>query len=187
MHSFTTDRLLIRPLTEQDKAIYISLYTDAKIMRNIGEPLSIEAAENAFERILKTMKKKQPKVITWAIVTLSNNECIGIQALNWQKKATGIVNTDSTIAEIGIMLLRNSNGKLLPEEAIGSLIEYGFHTLALQQINACFAKKNLATARVAKKTGFIFDSTKQPDDTSQRIDSVYKQSWHRHYIKTILG
>ncbi len=45
MHSFTTERLLIRPLAEQDKILYLSLYTDAKVMRNIGEPLTAEAAE----------------------------------------------------------------------------------------------------------------------------------------------
>jgi len=177
-HCFTTERLLIRPLAEQDKDLYISLYTDAKIMRNIGEPLSIEAAEKAFSKTLIAMEKEKPQVMTWAITTLESNECIGLQALNWQSPE---------VAEIGIMLLRNSNGRLLPEEAIGSIIEYGFNHLALQQINACFAKKNLATARVSKKTGFVFDSAKQPLDTLQRIDYVYKQSWHRHYIKTIIG
>ena len=50
MHSFTTERLLIRPLNEQDKNLYVSLYTDVKIMRNIGEPLSTKAAEQAFNR-----------------------------------------------------------------------------------------------------------------------------------------
>ena len=116
MHSFTTDRLLIRPLDEQDKTLYISLYTDAKAMRNIGEHLSELAAEKAFNKTLKAMKKEKPTVITWAIVLLSNNQSIGLQAFNFKS---------ITLAEIGIMLLRNNNGRLLPEEAIGSLIEYG--------------------------------------------------------------
>jgi len=178
LHSFTTERLLVRPLAEQDKDLYISLYTDAKIMRHIGEPLSVEAAEKAFNSTIKAMRKSKPKVMTWAVVSLDNNEFLGLQGLNWQTP---------DIAEIGIMLLRHTNGKLVPEEAIGSIIEYGFNHLSLQQINACFAKKNLATARVAKKTGFTFDHSKQPLDILQRVDSVYKLSWHRHYIKTILG
>lgn len=173
MHSFTTERLLIRPLAKQDKELYTSLYSDKKIMRNIGEPLSAEAAEKVFNSTIKAMKKAQPKVMTWAIITLENNECIGLQALNWQSPE---------IAEIGIMLLRLSNGRLLPEEAIGSLIEYGFNHLALQQINACFAKKNIATARVAKKTGFIFKESQQLVDRKQRIACVFKNAWDRHYI-----
>ncbi len=106
MHSFTTERLLIRPLAEQDKDVYISLYTDAKIMRNIGGSLSVEAAENAFVRVIKAMTKEQPKAITWAITTLDCNEFIGLQALNWQTQKT------PGTSEIGIMLLRDSNCRL---------------------------------------------------------------------------
>ena len=153
MHNFTTERLLIRPLAEQDKNLYISLYTDAKTMRNISDPLSAEAAEKAFNITLKTMQKEKPKVMTWAIVNLQSNEIMGLQALNFQS-------TD--MAEIGIMLLRHTNGRLLPEEAIGSLIEYAFSHLSLTQINACFAKKNLATARVAKKQDLFSSNQSSP-------------------------
>jgi RimJ/RimL family protein N-acetyltransferase len=176
MHSFTTERLLIRPLAEHDKDLYISLYTDAKIMRNISEPLTVPASIKAFNNTLKTMKKDSKKIMTWTIVTLKDNKSIGIQGLNWKKTDT---------AEIGIMLLRNSNGMLLPEEAIGSLIEYGFNHLSLQQINACFEKKNLATARVSRKTGFIFKESQQPVDKQQRIECVFKNSWSRHYITSV--
>ena len=161
MHSFTTERLLLRPLEAQDKQLYLSLYTDAKTMRHIGEPLSTQAAEKAFNNTVKAMQSDSPKVMTWAMVTLENNNCIGLQALNWLAPNT---------ADIGIMILRTSSGKLLPEEAIGSLIEYGFNHLALKQINSRFAKKNLATARVSKKAGFVFDSTKQPLDTLQKVN-----------------
>ncbi|MBU2923947.1 GNAT family N-acetyltransferase [Colwellia sp. 4_MG-2023] len=178
MKSFTTKRLLIRPLEETDKAFYISLYSDAKIMRNIGPPLtSIEATE-AFTNTLTVMQKKKPKVMVWVIIDLKSNNLIGLQAL---------YNKTPNITEIGIMLATQFNGMLFPEEAIGSLIEYGFNHLNLQQINAHFAKANLATARVAKKTGFVCDTSKQPLDSQQRIDSVYKDTWHRHYIKTIIG
>jgi RimJ/RimL family protein N-acetyltransferase len=157
--------------------MYVSLYSDPKTMRNIAKAFTLEEANNAFNKTLKAMQKEKPKVMTWAIVTQENNDCIGLQALNWQA---------ADLAEIGIMLLRKSNGRLLPEEAIGSLIEYGFNHIVLQQINACFAKKNLATARVSKKTGFIFDETQQPEDQQQRMESVFKNTWHRHYIKTII-
>jgi len=168
----------MRPLAEQDRDLYFSLYCNEKTMRHIGKAFSHQEAEKAFNNSLKAMLKEKPKVISWAITTLDKNECIGLGALNWQSP---------DIAEIGIMLVRNSNGKLLPEEAIGSIIECGFNLLALQQINACFAKKNLATARVSKKTGFIFKESQQPVDIQQRIESVFKHSWHRHYIKTIIG
>ena len=130
MQSFTTERLLIRPLAESDKAFYISLYSDSKIMRNIGTPLtSIEATE-AFTNTLTAMQKKKPEIMVWAIINLKNNNLIGLQAL-YNKTP----NKTPNITEIGIMLATQFNGMLFPEEAIGSLIEYGFNHLNLQQIS----------------------------------------------------
>jgi len=173
MHSFTTERLSIRLLTEQDKNLYISLYTDAKIMRNIGEPLSIDNAEKAFRKTLKAIKKEKPTVMTWAIVSLENNNCIGIQALNWQNSGT---------PEIGIMLLRHSNGKLLPEEAMGSLMEYAFNNLSINTINASYAKKNLATKRFVKKLGFISMPASPSQNSNSYYDYVNKEQWRKQLI-----
>lgn len=178
MHSFTTERLLIRPLAEQDKELYLSLYTDAKIMRHIGTPFTVEVAEQAFSKTIRAMNKPNPTMMTWAIITLDKNEVIGLEALNFQSP---------DCAEIGVMLLRRSNGRLLPEEAINGLLEYGFNHLLLQQVNARYASKNLATARVAKKTGFTFIETNQPADNLSIIESVYKNTWRGQYIKTLLG
>jgi len=177
LHRFTTERLLIRPLAEQDKDLYVSLYTDKKTMRNIAEPLSVEVAENAFFRVLKAMTKKQPKALTWAIVTSDNNGCIGLQALNWQS-------TDC--AEIGIMLLRNSNGRLFPEEAMGALMEYAFSHLAINTIHATYAKSNLATKRFVKKLGFTFKLDPKLGSKLDNTDNCYgyfkKEQWRKKII-----
>lgn len=189
MHSFNTEKLLIRPLAEQDKALFISLYTDAKVMRNIGEALSHQKAEKAFSNTLKVIKKDQPKIMTWTIVNLADNKAIGIQGFTWSTPtALNDISIDNErqTAEIGIMLLRGSNGKLLPEEAIGALIEYGFSHLKLKQINACFTKKNLATARVAKKVGFTFNAVQQSDDVQQKLESVFSNTWQSCYIKKLI-
>jgi RimJ/RimL family protein N-acetyltransferase len=185
MHSFTTERLLIRPLSNQDKELYISLYCDAKVMRNIGEAMSHDKAEKAFNNTLKIMKKFQPQIMTWAIVDLTQSKTIGIQGFTWPTTNSPSVDKERAIAEIGIMLLRISNGRLMPEEAIGSLIEYGFSHLPLNQIDACFTHKNLATARVAKKAGFIVNETQHDNINQQRVESVFKNTWHGKFIKDI--
>ena len=186
MHSFTTERLLISPINEQDKELYISLYTDENIMRYIDTPLSKEAAESAFSRTIKAIQKQKPSVITWTIVTLEDNKCIGIQALNWQRSQLNY-SKKANIPEIGIMLLPQAHKRLLAEEALGALVEYAFNHFSLNQINACFEKENIAMVRVAQKTGFSTDRTQQPTDPLQQVDSVYRESWHRQYIKTQLG
>jgi ribosomal-protein-alanine N-acetyltransferase len=180
LHSFTTKRLLIRPLAVEDKSLYVSLYTDTKIMRNIGEPLAAAAAEIAFTNTLRSMNKAHPKILTWAIVEINSNRAIGIQSLNKTNKK------NLQEADIGIILSVLANGKQIPEESIGSLIEYGFTQLGLKQINACFIKRNLATARVSKKTGFVLNINFQNTSSEQKIESVYLDSWERSYIENLI-
>ena len=185
MHSFTTERLLVRPLAEQDKAMYLSLYTNAKTMRHIGEPLTEAAAIKAFNRTLKAMKNDKPKVMTWAIVTLNDNQCVGLQALNWQKSQIDGKDQKEAIAEIGVMLLPSSHGKFIPKEATGSIIEYAFNYLPIIRINAIYRKKNIIVARIAKSLGFTFGTTTQQLEENQGIAYIDKQSWDNRYITTI--
>jgi ribosomal-protein-alanine N-acetyltransferase len=179
-HSFTTKRLLIRPLVNEDKALYLSLYTDDKIMRNIGQPLTVAAAERAFFNALNALNKPFPKTLTWVIIDKENNKRIGIQALHR-------IDNNSQNAEIGIILSTLANGKSFPEEAIGALIEYGFTRLHLKQINAFFANQNLATARVSKKTGFVENRVHPKSKLKEKIESVYEVNWQRRYIKSYIN
>jgi len=182
MHSFTTERLFIRPLVEQDRALFISLYTDAKIMRNISEPLSDEKADKAFNSSLSMMEKSQPKIMTWAIVSMAENRAIGIQGLTL-KQAAKLNNKKN--ADIGIMLDAKANGKLYPEEAMGALMEYGFTKLKLTRINAHYASKNLATKRFVNKLGFTLPTT--PHDKSGKTSYQYfdYQQWQHSLIKKL--
>jgi len=180
MHSFTTERLLIRPLAEQDKILYLSLYTDAKVMRNIGEPLTAEAAEKAFVSTLKAMSKSQPKILTWAIVDKTTNEAIGLQALNLADKS----NPQS--AEIGIMLSQKFNGKLLPEEAMGALMEYAFTQLHIDCIHAFYSKKNLATKRFVNKLGFFFKTENHKNESNNHQQYFKGHMWQQSLITAIL-
>jgi len=180
MHSFTTKRLLIRPLANQDKELYISLYCDAKVMRNIAEPLSIDTAKKAFDNTLKAMKKLQPKIMTWAIVTLADNKTIGIQGLTWPSiKCAVSTNEKATTADIGIMLATKANGQLFPEEAMGALMEYGFTYLDLEKISAFYTSKNLATKRFVKKLGFTNSKALQDGHTINCYQHIDKRSWKK--------
>lgn len=186
MHSFSTERLLIRPLAEQDKNVYTRLYTDAKTMRNIAEPLSNIEVEQAFSKTLNAMRKGKPNVLTWAIVTLDNNECIGLQALNWQKSAKNNINVISHTAEIGIMLSPSSHGKSIPKEATGAIIEYAFNYLPINRIEAHFSKRNIVVGRITKNFGFKDTTTLQTFDENQKIHYIDKPFWHSQYIKNII-
>jgi RimJ/RimL family protein N-acetyltransferase len=179
MQSFTTERLLIRPLVEQDNAMYVGLYTDANIMKYIGEPLSGEAAEKAFARTIKAMQKPKPKTMTWAIVTLADKKNIGIQALSWQRPTFNHkqITPNNNQADIGIMLTSASQGQRIPAESLNMLIAYAFNELGLDMITAYHSKINLKSQRVFDKLGFIFDAKVQPENTNDCYRYFDKEKW----------
>jgi len=188
MHSFTTERLLIRLLIEQDETFYCYQYTDKKMMRVIGEPMTHEKASKAFYRALKANSASKKTVMTWAIVDKSNNKIIGTQALSWQKPTQTPKPSVDNIeqVEIGIMLATKSNGKLLPEEAVSGLMEYGFNYLALDRINAFYAKINRATKRILDKLGYVNDPNLQDSSTNISYQYFDKKRWYKQVIVDLL-
>lgn len=148
MHRFTTKRLLIRPLAEQDRQLYLALYTDPKIMRCIGAPLTVAKAQHYFSSTLKRMKAIKPGYMAWAIVSKEDNQAIGIEVLDWRGQ-------NLSQAYIGIMLLRRAHGQSFATEAKGGLIEYAFANLSLSRIYSKYLANNLATIRVNRQLGFV--------------------------------
>lgn len=171
MHSFTTKRLLIRPLQAEDESLFCQLYTDEKVMLHTGGKLCQEDANKAFQRSLranegaKTSGKKS--VLTWAIICQKEKIIIGTQTLSFlvrphntdiikQAEINGIKQ-----AEIGIVLKSKAQGKGVAKEAIEVLLLYGFHLLALDQINAFYANKNVASRMLFVSLNFTSIPTSQ--------------------------
>ncbi|KGJ89687.1 GNAT family N-acetyltransferase [Colwellia psychrerythraea] len=177
MQTLATERLIIRPLTKQDKALYITLYTDAKVMRNICPPLNKHAAEQLFESSLKQLDRFNNKRLSWVLIEKASQQAIGIQGITWDQG-------DSETISIGIMLTRSANGKLIPEEAMGALIEYSFKHLKINKINAEYQKINLATARFVKKLGFIAGAVREEDENQDCHMQV--QHIKQNYITEII-
>jgi len=184
MHSFTTERLLIRPLIKEDEAFYCYQYTDKKMMRVVGEPLSQEEARAAFHRAHKANNKIKNTVRTWAIVDKASNEIIGTQALSWlpTKQATKAITPPFEQVEVGIMLATKANGRLLPEEAVSALMEYAFKELSINRVNAFYANINKATQRILKKIGFTYDPDVQDKSTNNGYQYFDQQQWQVKFI-----
>jgi ribosomal-protein-alanine N-acetyltransferase len=175
MHSFNTERLLIRPLAEQDKALYLSLYCDTEVMRNIGEPLSFKSAEKSFCNTLKAMKRSSCKVLTWTIIDKLNNQTIGIQVLNFNDEA------NNKSAEVGIMLSTKRQNTGLGKEAMSVLLQYGFTQLSLDIVTALYAKKNLASHKLFHSLDFILSATPIIGYTKEKY-SIQKCLLHKKTI-----
>ncbi|MCE9685483.1 GNAT family N-acetyltransferase [Shewanella sp. AS16] len=195
-HVFTSARLVNRPLAEQDLPLYCSLYTDARIMRHIAAPLSQARAERAFGTSLKLMAAPAPTLLNWVITDKQTGEALGLQGFSWAKvsaheatahnKATAHkadartnVRQDAARAELGIMLLRSANGKLIPEEATAALMQHGFDRLGLERIDVNYNGTNLATERVVKKLGFQFEPASLTPSSAERHCYMLAENWFK--------
>jgi len=201
MHSFTTERLLIRPLLAEDEAFFCQQFTNEKVMRYTGGTISLPEANKVFQRSLKANERAtnggKKSVLTWAILCLKTEVLIGTQTLSslvrphnaeilQQAKISGIKQT-----EIGIMLSPQANGKLFPEEAMGALMEYAFSQLKYARISAFYDSANLATKRFVNKLGFTAATElAQASDLKSKNECINKTSYqyfdHQHWQQKII-
>ena len=192
MHSFTTKRLLIRPLLTEDETFFCQQYSNEKVMRHNGGAITQDEAKKAFLRLLKANHRAingdKKTIITWAIICKNNNTIIGTQTFSFlirphnAKIMSPLDENEIKQAEIGIILCPKANGKLFPEEAMGALMEYGFTHLKFNKINAFYSNKNLATKRFVKKLGFIYNPALQDVGTNNSYQYADKNQWPHKLI-----
>ena len=192
MYSFTTERLLIRPLLAEDVIFFCQQYSNEKLMRHNGGAITYVEANKAFLRSLqanhRAINSDKKTMLTWAIICKISNTLIGTQTFSFLVRAHNakimrqLGDKETNQAEIGIVLSQKANGKLLPEEAMGALMEYGFTYLGLEKINAFYNSKNLATKRFVKKLGFIYNLELQDISTNNSYQYANKNQWQHKLI-----
>jgi len=184
MHSFTTERLLIRPLIKEDETFFCQQLTNEKVMRYTGGTLALDEANKVFQRSLRANERAKnggkKSVLTWAILCLNTETIIGTQTLSFlvlPHNAEIIQQAeikDIKQAEIGIVLKTEIQGKGIGKEAIEALVKYGFHSLTLEKINAFYADKNIASRKLFTNSNFTLGATsplKTSDYSHQYIEN----------------
>ena len=78
MDRIETDRLMMRPLSEDDATFYCDLYGDPHTMHFVGPPLSRERAERSFRIVLASRDRHPVKRLFLAIVEKASQQVIGI-------------------------------------------------------------------------------------------------------------
>lgn len=144
-----TERLLLRQLKLTDASAIQQLRSNREVMRFINRPLlhTLPEAEAWVEMNLKTMAENAG--INWCICLKEDAENFIGSIGFWR------IEKEHHRAEIGYMLHPAYQGKGLMCEAIQAVNDYGFKHMHLHSIEAQIDPRNLASASVLKKTGFI--------------------------------
>lgn len=164
----STERLELRQLKSSDFNEIFILRTDAVINKYIARTTltSIAEAREFINKINEDIKKN--KVLYWAI-TLKNNPALTGTICLWN------FSEDRKTAELGYELFPAFQGKGIMNEAVKKVIEFGFHTIGLNTIEAFTHKDNLKSKSLLSKNNFIPDLTRTDEDNIDNVIFILKK------------
>jgi RimJ/RimL family protein N-acetyltransferase len=143
-----TERLFLRRYVEADKAYFIRLFTDAAVMRHVGDGVLTEAQAEAFwQKLFATLYPRDFDI--WAVFAKEDSSYVGHAGIYPRPKR-------EQDCEFVYFLNREAWGKGYATEIARRIIEYGFKELNLPAVYATVDDDHSASIRVLEKAGMKF-------------------------------
>ena len=163
--TLSTARLTLRQLSTDDGESIFALRSDREINKYLERQPSqtVEDAINFINKIKDTIEKNDG--IYWVITLTNSNTFVGTICLF-------SFSNEENKCEIGYELLTNYQGQGIMKEAAEKVIDYAFHTLQLQKIEAFTHNDNQHSTKLLLKFGFkksIEADKENPDYTNYTL------------------
>ncbi len=147
----TTERLLLRPWRETDKAPFAALNADPRVYATLGGPLT-EAESYAFaDRIAQHIEAHDWGL--WAIEVRGGADFIGYAGLSRPRFEAAF----TPCVEIGWRLAFEHWGHGYATEAARAILDYGFTVLDLPEIVSFTTVTNQRSRNVMERLGLAYD------------------------------
>ena len=149
-----TERLILRPFQISDSETVEKLAGDKQIASTTLHIPHPYPKGGAAEWIATHEPKYlEGKGVVYAITLKNNGELVGsISLMNMVKGHQ---------AELGYWVGVPYWSKGICTEAGNALLEYGFETLGLNRVHACYLSRNPASGRVMEKLGMRYEGTRR--------------------------
>ncbi|UVW29617.1 GNAT family N-acetyltransferase [Massilia sp. H6] len=143
----TTDRLTLRPLTMDDAPDLFAVFSDPAVVRYwSAEPwISLADAHEAIAHALGAYRDGDE--VRFGVELAETGELIGTVNLHH-------VFPQNRRCEVGYALASRCWGKGYACEALGAALDYAFHELRLNRIEADIDPRNAASSAVLERMGF---------------------------------
>lgn len=141
-HSFTTERLLIRPMTARDAPAYWRTHNDPSITSNTGSWRYPFTVEDVRQRIGGAGPRRSD---LWFAV-IAADTYVGSALLFGEGQDR---------LDVGYSIGSAFTGHGFATEAARALCTFGFRTLKLKHIGAVTNVDNFASQRILSKIGFV--------------------------------
>lgn len=167
---FESERLLIRPTSEQDAEFIYQLLNTPKFIKYVGDR-ALHSIEDAKKYI---QVKIHPQLIelgysNYSLITKADNTKIGVCGLYNRAGVDGI--------DIGFALLPQYEGLGYAFESSNILIKAGFEEFKIDEIKAITSKGNISSKKLLERLGFdMVGTTKLPDEDEEILLYVKKRT-----------
>lgn len=161
-----TERLFFRRYEAADKSHLINLFTDAEVMKYVGDGVMTEAQAEVWWR--KLFAKFYPQNLRiWAVFTKADARYVG---------HAGIYPRPSRKDdwEFVYFLKKDDWGKGFATEIARAIIEYGFEQLNLSEVFTSVDDEHTASIRVMEKAGMKFNRYEFDEDGRYSVYSAKK-------------
>jgi ribosomal-protein-alanine N-acetyltransferase len=163
----STARLTLRPFADADKEALFALHTDPAVVRYWDSPAWKDRSRaDRFVRICREMEEEGTGV-RLAVDRTDTGSFIGWCCLVE-------LNPDYRSASMGYCFQTAACGHGFATESAAALIQWGFDALDLNRIQAQTDTRNLASARVLEKLGFVREGTLREDCI---VEGEVSDSW----------
>lgn len=146
---YETERLILRPMSREDRDFIFELYNRPKFIQYIGNR-NVNTIEDAENYILNRFAPQIERLGfgNYLLVTKEGNEKVG---------AVGIFEREGLdVVDIGYSLLEEFEGKGYAIEAAKKVKSIGMDDFGLSKISAIISKDNLSSQNLIEKLGLKF-------------------------------
>jgi ribosomal-protein-alanine N-acetyltransferase len=143
-----TERLVLRPFTQDDEDVLFALYTDPEVMRFLGGVRTREQTRQRLAAVVAHWREYGYGI--WALVEKGAGGFVGRCGLGHLHEEVGE-------PELAYTLGRDHWGKGLATEAAVRAVRFGFEVLRLPRVVAYARPDNAASRRVMEKLGMTFE------------------------------
>jgi len=143
-----TERLILRNITEDDVHEMFVLRSSPEMMKYIARPLHKNEEETLV--FIKNIHEGLAKLdfINWAIALKTDNKLIG--TIGFYR-----MQNEHDRAEVGYMLHTDLQKKGIMQEALETVIKYGFTQMNLHSIEAVIDPRNKDSENILLRNNFI--------------------------------
>jgi len=160
---FETERLVLRPTTEEDAGFLLDLLNSPKWLEYIGDR-NVQTEEDAIQYIKNRISPQLEKLgfANFTLIRKSDGVKIGSCGLYDREGVEGI--------DIGFALLPAFEGLGYGFESASKVLEIGKNKFNIDKFSAITTKNNLASQRLIEKLGLRYIETiRIPNDDEELL------------------